>query len=407
MDWKPMQVYVTGSVDEELLLRNEYLAAENRVLRDQIKGRSKLTDGERRTLAEIGKRFGRKALVEVASIVKPETIFAWHRRLVAKKFDCSKNREYPGRPRVALEVAELVVRFAKENRDWGYDRIAGALANLGHEIRGQTVGNILKRHGIPPASERKKTTTWREFIRSHMDVLTATEFFTTEVWTKCGLSTYYVLFFVHVATRRVHIAGVTPSPNEAWITQIARNVTMADVGFLASSRYLIHDRDSKYCASFDDTIEAVGVKPVKLPARSPNLNSFGERWVRSVKDECLSKLILFGEASLRSYSPQPYGLLTGESPHGTPSPTARAGKNSLTESVSAFGASHESHKTENVSMSATPPRGDHSAASSYPFVSLVQTCLNVSQRRVAELGTVVSLRFGYVESVISTPYRWF
>ena len=132
-----------------------------------------------------------------------------------------------------------------------------------------------------------------------MDVLAATDFFTAEVWTQGGLVTYYVLFFMHLATRRVHIAGITPHPNEPWMIQVARNVTMADVGFLSSSRYLIHDRDSKFCESFRDTIEGVGVTPVRLPARSPDLNAFAERWVRSVKEECLSKLILFGENSLR------------------------------------------------------------------------------------------------------------
>ena len=287
------------AVDEELLLRNEYLVAENRVLRNQIQGRLRLTDGERRSLAEIGKRLGKQALDEIASFVKPDTILGWHRRLVAKKFDGSKNRQYPGRPRVGADIEELVVRLAKENKSWGYDRIAGALANLGHEVSDQTVGNILKRQGIPRAPERKKTTTWTEFIRSHMNVLAATDFFTAEVWTHGGFVTYYVLFFIHLATRRVYIAGITPHPNEPWMTQVARNVTMADVGFLSSSRYLIHDRDSKFCESFRDTIEGVGVTSVRLPARSPDLNAFAERWVRSVKEECLSKLILFGENSLR------------------------------------------------------------------------------------------------------------
>ena len=299
MDWKTMLSYISGSVDAELLLRNEYLVAENRVLRNQLQGRLHLTDGERRSLAELGKRLGKQALDEIASIVNPDTILGWHRRLVAKKFDSSENRPYPGRPRIDADIEELVVRLAKENKSWGYDRIAGALANVGYEVADQTVGNILKRHGIPLAPERRKTTTWREFIRSHMDVLAATDFFTTQVWTQGGLVTYYVLFFMHLATRRVHVAGITPHPNEQWMTQVARNVTMADVGFLCSSRYLIYDRDSKFCESFHRTIEAVGVSPVKLPARSPDLNSFAERWVKSVKEECLSKLILFGEKSLR------------------------------------------------------------------------------------------------------------
>ena len=177
------------------------------------------------------KRLGKRALEAVANIVKPETLLGWHRRLVAKKFDGSKNRQYPGRPRVDADIEELVVRLAQENKSWGYDRIAGALANLGHEVSDQTVGNILKRHGIPPAPERKKTTTWTEFIRSHMDVLAATDFFTAEVWTQGGLVTYYVLFFIHLATRRVHIAGITPHPNEPWMIQVARNVTMGRCRF--------------------------------------------------------------------------------------------------------------------------------------------------------------------------------
>ena len=300
MDWKTMLAYVTGSVDEELLRRNEYLVAENRILRAQIPSRVKLSDGERRTLAEIGKRLGRQALAEVASIVRPETILAWHRRLVARKFDGSKKRHAPGRPRVDPEVEQLMVRFATENRDWGYDRIAGALANLGYTVSDQPVGNILKRRGIPPAPERKKTTTWKDFICAHRAVLAATDFFTTEVWTVSGLVTYYVLFVMHVATRRVQIAGLTPFPNEVWMSQVARNLTLADVGFLVNYRYLIHDRDGKYCPAFDDTVRDGGVKPVRLPPRSPNLNPHAERWVRSVKDECLSKLILFGEPALRT-----------------------------------------------------------------------------------------------------------
>ena len=164
----------------------------------------------------------------------------------------------------------------------------------------QTVGNILKRHDIPTAPERKKTTTWTEFIRSHRAVLAATDFFTTEVWTPSGLVTYYVLFVMHVATRRIHLAGVTPVPDARWMTQVARNLTMADLGFLVDHRYLIHDRDGKYCPAFDATLNDGGVTPVRLPPRSPNLNPHAERWVRSVKDECLSKLILFGAPALRT-----------------------------------------------------------------------------------------------------------
>jgi hypothetical protein len=168
-----------------------------------------------------------QSLEDVASIVKPDTILAWHRKLVAQKFDGSEPRKAVGRPRVDKAIEDRVVQMAKENRRWGYDRIAGALAELGYEVSDQTVGNILKRRGLPSAPERKKTTAWREFIRTHMEMLWATDFFSTEVWTLGGLVTFYVLFFIKLDTREVRIAGVTAHPNEAWMKQITRNVTMA------------------------------------------------------------------------------------------------------------------------------------------------------------------------------------
>jgi len=298
MDWKTLLAYITGTVDQELLVRNEYLVTENRILRHQIKGRVRLSDGERKTLAEIGYKLGKQALEDVATIVKPDTLLGWHRTLVAQKFDGSAPRKAPGRPPIDPELEALVVRMARENRSWGYDRIVGALANLGHTVSDQTVGNILKRHRIPPAPERKTTTTWKEFIRTHLDVLVATDFFTAEVWTLGGLVTYYVLFFIHLGSRKVYVAGVTPHPNEAWMVQVARNVTMEEWGFLSPGQYLLHDRDGKYCPAFQQLIDAAGVTRVPLPPRSPNLNAYAERWVRSIKEECLSRMILFGEMSL-------------------------------------------------------------------------------------------------------------
>ena len=299
MDWARILAYITGTVDQELLLRNEYLAAENRILKAQLKTPLRLTDAERMTLAEIAYRLGRKALEDVANVVKPDTLLGWYRRLIARKFDGSKSRRYPGRPRIDDEIEKLVVRMAKENSDWGYDRIVGAMANLGYTLSDQTVGNILQRHGILPAPERKRTTTWADFIRAHMAVLAGTDFFTVEVLTLRGLVTYYVLFFIHLESRRVEVAGITPHPNEAWMKQVARNVTMDEWGFLESRRYLIHDRDTKFTDSFRAIVRSGHVEPLKLPARSPNLNAYAERWVRSVKEEALSKLILLGEASLR------------------------------------------------------------------------------------------------------------
>ena len=297
--WLRLLTYVTGLVNQELLLQNEYLAAENRILRAHLPTRLRLSDPERSTLAEIGKRLGRKALVQVARVAKPDTILAWYRRLIADKFDGSKHRKYPGRPRIGPELEALIVKMAQENSGWGYDRIVGALANLGHHVSDQTVGNVLRRHSIEPAPKRSQNTTWREFIESHMAVLAGIDFFTVEVLTWRGLVTYYVLFFIHLESRRVSLAGITRHPDEAWMQQMARNATDESWGHLERKRYALHDRDTKFCASFRATLASGGIKPLQLPARSPNLNAFAERWVRSVKQECLSKLILFGEASLR------------------------------------------------------------------------------------------------------------
>ena len=297
MPWKRMLAYVTGEIDESLLLRIEYLIEENRVLRHQLEKRIRLTDAERRILAEKAVALG-KLMADTVTIVKPETILKWHRRLVTKKFDGSKHRKKHGRPPVTPETEELVVSMAKDNPTWGYDRIAGAVRNLGHKISDQTVGNILQRNGIPPARERKRNTTWASFIRRHKDVLWACDFFTTEIWTKLGLTTYYVLFFIHLGTRRVVLGGMTESPHEEWMKQVARNVSGWGCE-MEKARYLIHDRDSKYTESFDGILRAVGMEAVKLPPRSPNLNAFSERFVKSIKTECLDRLILFGEKPLR------------------------------------------------------------------------------------------------------------
>jgi len=290
---------VGGHVDEELLKRNEYLAAENEILRSKITGRVRFTDAERIRLATLGHELGRKALEGVAAIVKPETILAWFRRLVAKKFDSSEGRKRVGRPRTPEEIEELIVRMAVENPSWGYSRIVGALSNLGIKRCEETIAEILRRHGRPPAPSRQPNMPWSEFIRTHQDVLAAADFFTTEVLTSVGLVTYYVLFFMHIDTRRVHIAGITTYPDEVWMKQIGRNVTMADIGFLEGRRYAIIDRDSKYTASFREILKTAGLKVIRLPPYSPDLNAFCERWVLTVKTELLGRLVIFGEEGLR------------------------------------------------------------------------------------------------------------
>ena len=277
----------------------EYLREENRVLREQIGDRRlRLNDEQRRRLAVRAKKLGHKVLGEVASIVTPDTLLTWHRKLIARKYDGSKRRG-PGRPPVMEQIRSLVVRMATENRDWGYTRIRGALANLGHRVARGTIANILKQQRIEPAPERLKKTTWREFLQAHWEVLAAADFFTVEVWTRSGLVRLVVLFVIELSTRRVEIAGITTQPDEVWMTQIARNLTDGVDGFLVGKKYLIHDRDPLFTQEFREPLGAAGLGVVRLPARSPNLNAYAERFVRSIKESCLDRMILFGEPSLR------------------------------------------------------------------------------------------------------------
>jgi HTH-like domain len=224
-------------------------------------------------LAVKAKALGRKVLTEIATIVTPETLLAWHRKLIAQKYDGSANRRL-GRPFTAAELEALVVRMAQENRTWGYRRIQGALANLGHRLAHSTIGEILERHGIEPAPERERRTTWKEFLSHHWEQIVATDFFTVEVWTRTGLQRFVVLFFLDLSTRRVEIGGIAACPKGLWMTQIARNLTDAVDGFFVGKRYLIHDRDPLYTAEFLQMLREVGISSVKLPARSPNLKAY-------------------------------------------------------------------------------------------------------------------------------------
>lgn len=191
-------------------------------------------------------------------------------------------------------------RLARENPRWGYNRIQGALRNLGSAIADTTAANILKAYGIEPAPDRKRQSTRKSFLNAHWDVLASVDFTTIAVWTKGGLITYYLLFFMELATRRVHFAGPTTNPHEGWMLQVARNVTDAEDGFLRGKRYLLMDRDAKFSEAFRITLKEGGVEPVRLPPHSPNLNSTIERFFRSVKEECLERMIFFGERSLQA-----------------------------------------------------------------------------------------------------------
>jgi putative transposase len=274
----------------------EYLREENRVLKAQLCAqRVRLTDNERRRLAVLGVRLGRRILAEVATIVTPDTILRWHRQLIARKWTYPKCR--PGRPGVVPEIRRLVVRMATENPSWGYTRIQGALKNLGHHAARSTVATILKQQGIPPTGERP--TSWQTFLRAHWGALMAADFFTTEVWTVRGLVTYYTVFVIELHSRRVHVVGSTPHPDEAFMLQIARHLTDATDGVLDGPRFLICDRDRKWSTAVRHLLETSGVRVARTPFCAPNCNAYAERFVRSIKEECLNRVIPLGERHFR------------------------------------------------------------------------------------------------------------
>jgi len=291
---------IAGWMNQRQLQMIEYLREENRVLREQLgERRLRFNDDQRRRLAIRAKGLGRKFLAEVTGLVTPDTLLAWHRKLIAHKYDGHENRR-PGRPCTREEFENLVIRMAKENRTWGYRRIQGAMSNVGHQLARSTIADILRRHGIDAAPERSRKTTWKEFLAQHGELIVAADFFTVEVWTAKGLKRFVVLFLIDLATRKVEIAGIASSANGLWMSQIGRNVTDAVDGILNGKRYLIHDRDPLFTMEFQHILASAGVTAVKLPPQSPNLNAHAERFVRSIKESCLDRLILFGESSLRS-----------------------------------------------------------------------------------------------------------
>src|SRR5271157_77261 len=269
-----------------------YLTQEIKFLSAHLSRRPRPTEGEKTALARAAKAVDPLNLEKTFNLFTPATLYRWYRELVREKWDYSKQRTYPGRPRINRELEELIIKLASENPNDGYETLVGRLKILGFETNAETIQNVLKRNGIPPSPERRGCLTWKEFLESHWECLAATDFFTWEVLTPYGLVTYFVLFFIRLKDRKVHISGVTPNPNEIWMSQMARNLTDPDAGFLPEKGHLLHDRDTKYTAHFDRILNESGIKTLKLPPESPNLNAYAERFVRTVKEQCLSKLII-------------------------------------------------------------------------------------------------------------------
>jgi len=296
----PIQVLLmtfSGLVNRHQADVISYLVEENRVLKEQLRGRAlRLNDDQRRRLAAKAKLLGRKALNAVATIVTPDTLMRWHRRLIAAKWTFEVKKRV-GRPGLMKRIKELIVRMAIENSSWGYCRIQGELKGVGHIVASTTIANVLKENGIKPAPDRPSS--WRSFLKAHWGQVAATDFFSVEVWTPKGLTTYYALFVIDLKSRRVHLAGITTTPNESFMAQVARNLTDYADGFLRGHRFLICDRDGKFTKQFKETLKTCGVDVVLTPVQAPNCNAFAERWVLSIKSECLDRMTFFGERSLR------------------------------------------------------------------------------------------------------------
>ena len=291
-------------IESETLKANAYLQEENRVLREHIRNkfgckRICLNDSQRRRLAARGAELNRYLLSKVTNLFSPATILAWHRKLIAQKYDGGPNQK-GGRPKISQEIIDLVIRLATENRSWSHRRIRNYVVYLGHTVSNSTVQRIMEDFGLEPGGkDRKGKTTWNEFIRSHMNVLAACDFFSVELLTKRGLVRVMVLFVIDLATRKVKILGIKSNPDGQWMKQMARNLTNWDNGILEGKRYLIHDRDSLFTQDFKEILKDSGVTTVVTQPKSPNMNPFSEVWVRIAKNELIDKMIFTSEDQLR------------------------------------------------------------------------------------------------------------
>ena len=304
MTFKPFHFFalaLAGWLNREQQDVIAYLKTENGILREKLGNkRIRLNDSQRCRLAATAARLGKDVLRGVTDLFSPETLFRWNRWFIARKYDGSDRRGKRGPiPKKANSVRKLVLEMAEANPSWGYGHIHGELKGLGYDVSWQTVRRVMLDHGLLPDPDKPYKTTWNTFIKSHWDSICACDFFTTEAWTWTGLQRFLVFFVIELATRKVEIVGIHADPCETQMMQWARNLTDAENGFLKGKRILIHDRDPLFTKKFDETLRAAGVRSLRLPRRSPNLNPYSERFCLSIKSECLDKMILFGEQHVR------------------------------------------------------------------------------------------------------------
>jgi putative transposase len=283
--------------DLEILVLRQQLSILQRKLNHPIKP-SKI---EKLTLAVLTNKLKRTThqtanqLRDVIRIFEPETVLRWHRELVRRKWTYP-NKNKGGRPSVSKEIESLILRLARENSRLGYGKIVGELLKLGFQVSLTTVRNVLDRYGIQPASVRNGSIGWRHLMTHYKEQILACDFFTVEtVW----LQTFYVLFFIELGSRQIHFAGITTNPNQVWIAQQARQLVWELSDREKPLRFLIHDNDSSFCPAFDAVFRSEGLHVINSPVRAPNANAFSERWVRTVREECLDYILIFNAAHLR------------------------------------------------------------------------------------------------------------
>ena len=249
---------------------------------------------------DTAKQLSRKMLEQCTVLFTPDTVMRWYHKLIAEKYDGSKQRGKPGRPQISQDIIQLVIQMKQENLRWGYQKITDQVVYLGYHISKSTVKNILIKNGFDPEPDLTVRSTWHEFIRSHWEVLAACNFFTMELLVGTKLVRCTVFFVIELASRRICFAPIKPQPDGPYMRQVARILTDSDQGFLNGKRYLIHDRDPLYASEgFVEILKGSGVQTLKLPARSPDLNCYAERFVKSVKSECLDHLLLSSVEQLK------------------------------------------------------------------------------------------------------------
>jgi putative transposase len=304
----PLLKLIASATHQELLAQVQYLKAENEILRSRLPRRVIVTRAERARLVRLGILVG-AVIGQLVTIVKPRTLARW-----VRQYNGTPSKKRTGRPRIEEDIEALVVRLAKET-GWGYTRILGELRKLGiRRVSRSTVVNILRRNGLE-TGPRCGEGSWLQFIQIHAETLWACDFITKKIWTQRGLIDYFILFAINVQSRRVHVLGMTANPTSEWMAQQARNLCMHWQDQEQPASDLIRDRDGKFTAQFDAIVTSEGVQVVRLTPGTPNLNAYAERWVQSLKYECLNNFIVLGERHLRHLVSQYVEHYLNERPH--------------------------------------------------------------------------------------------